>query len=330
MSELRRDPTTREWVIIATERAARPYSFRAPPRSRTTSREGCPFCPGRESETPPEVLVYPQDGPWRVRVVPNLYAALTPEGTTERRIVDDHFMAMDGVGAHEVVIETPDHDRPLALMTDEEVFDILSIYQQRYLAIREDPSVRFVVIFKNHGPRAGTSLEHPHSQIVATPIAPLRVRRRFEIATDYYDARGSCLYCDVVDWERQVGRRVVMENDGFLVVHPYASRSPFETWILPKTHQPCFVFTEQKELRELATVLRTTLRKIYRALGDPDFNYIIHTAPVEDERNPYFLCHIQIVPRLTTVAGFEMGSGIYINTALPEETARFMREFPDD
>jgi len=330
MSELRRDPTTREWVIMATERAARPHSFRAPPRPRSTSREGCPFCPGRESETPPEVLVYAGDGTWRVRVVPNLYAALNPEGSTERRMVDGHFMAMDGIGAHEVVIETPDHDRPIALMSDEEVLAVLRAYQERYLALREDPSVRFVVIFKNHGPRAGTSLEHPHSQIVATPIAPLRVRRKFEIATEHYDARGSCLYCDVAKWERQAGRRVVMENDGFLVVHPYASRSPFETWIFPKAERPCFADIEQEELRELATVLRTTLRKIYRALGDPDFNYIVHTAPVEDERKLYFLWHIQIVPRLTTAAGFEMGSGIYINTALPEETARFMREFPED
>jgi UDPglucose--hexose-1-phosphate uridylyltransferase len=330
MSELRRDPGTREWVIIATDRAARPHSFRAPPRPRSTSHEGCPFCPGRESETPPEVLVYPQDGAWRVRVVPNLYPALTPGSSTERRIVDGHFMAMDGVGAHEVVIETPDHDRPIALMSDEEVLDVLRAYQERYLALKEDPSVRFVVIFKNHGPRAGTSLEHPHSQIVATPIAPPLIRRRFEIATEHYDARGRCLYCDKMDWEREAGKRVVMENDGFLVVHPYASRSPFETLILPKNFQPCFASVEQDELRELAIILRTTLRKIYHALGDPDFNYIVHTAPVEDEQKHYFLWHIEIVPRLTTVAGFEMGSGIYINTALPEETARFMRELPDD
>jgi UDPglucose--hexose-1-phosphate uridylyltransferase len=330
MSQLRRDPTTREWVIIATERAARPHSFQRTPEPRPTSREGCPFCPGQESKTPPEVLVYAQDGGWRVRVVPNLYAALTPGGSTERQIADGHFMAMDGVGAHEVVIETPDHDRPMALMSDEEVLAILRAYQERYRALKESPNVSFVVIFKNHGARAGTSLDHPHSQIVATPIAPLRVRRKFEIATDYYDARGSCLYCDVVKWEREAGKRVVAENDGFVVIHPYASRSPFETWILPKTHQPCFDFAEEQGLLDLARVLRTTLRKIYHALGDPDFNYILHTAPVDDEDNPYFLCHIQIVPRLTTVAGFEMGSGIYINTALPEDTARFMREFPDD
>jgi len=263
-------------------------------------------------------------------VVPNLYAALTPGGSTERRIVDGHFMTMDGVGAHEVVIETPDHEQPIGLMTKDEVFDILVVYQQRYLALKEDPSIRFVVIFKNHGPRAGTSLEHPHSQIVATPIAPPQVRRRFEIATEHYDARGRCVYCELVEWEQQAGRRVVMESDGFLVIHPYASRSPFETWIVPKAHLPCFASTKQEEFLQLATILGTTLRKIYHALGDPDFNYIVHTAPVEDEDNPYFHWHVQIVPRLTTVAGFEMGSGIYINTALPEETARFIRELPDD
>lgn len=333
MSELRQDPATREWVIIADQRARRPHEYRQPERLRDEaagSGEDCPFCPGNESKTPEALLTLPGEGPWRVRVVSNLYPALTPDGDTARRTVDEHYIAMDGVGAHEVVIETPDHDRQLPLRSDEEVFELLSVYQQRYLALREDRRIKLIIIFKNYGLRAGTSLEHPHSQIVATPIEPAEVRRKYEIATDYYEDHGRCLYCDMVEWELAAGRRVVMETEGFVVLHPYASRSPFETVIMPRRHQTSFASVEEGALRELARVLRVTLVKIRGALGDPDYNYILHSPPVEDEQEEYYLWHIRIVPRLTTIAGFEMGSGMYINTALPEETARFIREFALD
>ncbi len=334
MSELRQDTATKDWVIIAAERALHPHAFAQTELTRGARvllpehLETCPFCRGNEIQTPAEVLVY-RDGiegsEWRVRVVPNKFAALTPGGTTTRSIEGQFFRKMDGVGAHEVVIETPHHNRGMALMDDQEVELILQAYWERYNAHRADPKVRLVIIFKNYGLSAGTSLEHPHSQIVATPIAPARIRRRLEVAMTHYDDTGECVYRAMVEAESRVGDRVIAETSGFIVFHPFASRSPFETWIAPK--RPCASFgnVSRDQLTELAPALRQTLLRLYRGLNDPDYNLIVHTAPIEDENKNYYMWHIQNVPRLTTVAGFEMGSGIYINTALPEQTANFMR-----
>jgi UDPglucose--hexose-1-phosphate uridylyltransferase len=202
---------------------------------------------------------------------------------------------------------------------------LLRVYQQRYVELRDDPSIDYIVIFKNHGEQAGTSLVHPHSQVVATPVAPALYRRKYEVAVENYDRTGTCLYCDIAERELAEGTRVVMETDGFVVFHPFASRSPFETFILPRQHRPSFGQVPQAELTELARVLRSTLFGIHQRLGNPDFNYVIHSVPTDEEESRYYMWHAQIVPRLTTMAGFEMGSGMYINIALPEETAAFMR-----
>jgi UDPglucose--hexose-1-phosphate uridylyltransferase len=245
----------------------------------------------------------------------------------ERREEGLLFRELDGVGAHEVIIETPFHDRQLPVMTDREVADVLTAYQMRYQSLRKDPLLKYIILFKNHGEAAGTSLEHSHSQLVATPVPPMTLRRKYEVAIAHYDDTGRCLYCDVAEEERKAKSRVVMETDRFLVFHPFASRVPFETWIMPKRHQPSFGQVSENDLRDLAPVLRRTLRTMYERLGDPDFNYIIHSAPIEDENKDYYLWHIQILPRLTTIAGFELGSGIYISTMLPERSAATMREY---
>ncbi|HLC41215.1 MAG TPA: DUF4931 domain-containing protein [Methylomirabilota bacterium] len=203
---------------------------------------------------------------------------------------------------------------------------ILRAYQARYHALREDSRVKCIIIFKNHGERAGTSLEHPHSQLVATPVAPMQMRRKYEVAISHYDDTGRCLYCDLVEAEVEAKARLVQETDRFVVFHPFASRAPFEAWIAPKKHQPSFGQVSGEDLASLAPVLRETLFALAAILGDPDFNYIIHTAPIEDESKPYYLWHIQIVPRVTTIAGFELGSGIYITTMMPEESAAILRQ----
>lgn len=331
MSLIRQDPTTKEWVIIATDRAKRPHEFGRSKKERDQPEHdaACPFCPGNEDHTPPAVLqldARKNDG-WAVRVVPNRFAALTGDGEPERREYGPLFREMDGVGYHEVIIETPHHNRFLAEMEDEEVGLILEAYRLRYQTLREKLQVKFVILFKNHGAGAGTSLQHPHSQLVATPIAPVLLRRKYEVATMHYDDTGRCLYCDLVDEERKAGSRMVWETMRFVVFYPFASRVPFETWIAPKEHQPSFAHTTEEDLRELAHVLKTTLGGLSQALGDPDFNYIIHSSPAEDESKAYYLWHIQILPRVTTFAGFELGSGIFINTAVPEESAPFMRQF---
>jgi UDPglucose--hexose-1-phosphate uridylyltransferase len=331
MSTMRQDPTTGEWVILATERAKRPHDLA---RAKTKPEPpaflpSCPFCPGNEGKTPKETLVYGNDrkGGWKVRAFANRFPALRADGDTSRRREHEFFLEMDGVGIHEVIVESPEHNRPLALMEESGVRNVLLAYQERYHALSQMPFVKLVIIFENHGSSAGTSLEHPHSQVIATPVVPRHVRLRHEIAVRYYDNVGRCLYSDLTAQELSVGKRVVMETKGFVVFHPFASHEPFETWIVPKKHQACFGEVLGKNIDDLAHVLRINLLKLYRGLNNPDYNFIIDTAP-SGESADYYLWHLRIIPRLTEVAGFEIGSGININTALPEETAQFIRELP--
>ncbi len=330
MAEIRQDPTTEEWVIVARERAKRPNDFvyQQPKRKLPDFSSSCPFCPGNESMTPHETLLYQkEDGNgWQVRAFANKFAALTPGGRTTRNIEEGFFTEMKGVGVHEVIVETPLHNRSLALMREDEILKVLNAYHERYNKLSQRPFAKLVIIFENHGILAGTSLEHSHSQLVVTPVVPKHVRLRHEVAIHYYDKSGRCLYSDLVMHELKNGKRIIMDTDSFVAFHPFASQRPFETWILPKKHQASFGSVSDEDLGNLAHVLRINLIKLFRGLNDPDFNYVIDTAPVEDENEPYYMWHMRIIPRLTEVAGFEIGSGIYINTAIPEETAQFMRD----
>jgi UDPglucose--hexose-1-phosphate uridylyltransferase len=333
MPELRQDPTTKEWVVIANERAKRPEQFgkrlqREPGTEPTTS--SCPFCPGNEDLTPKEILALRSAGGentpgWRIRVVPNRFAAFLPGTNSQYRNEGPLFHAKGAIGSHEVIIETPHHNRNIALMDTNEIAELLDVFRQRYETLRKDQNVKLILLFRNHGPTAGTSLPHPHSQLVAMPIIPAHIRRKYEVAIEHFDDTGRCLYCDVEEEERSAAKRVVFETAGLLVFHPFASQVPFETWIIPKRHEPCFARITAEERRDLADTLRRVLRILHDTLGNPDFNLIFHTAPIEDEDKPYFLWHVEIRPRLTTAAGFEIGTGIYINTAVPEETALFFR-----
>lgn len=335
MQELRQNPATREWVIIATERRKRPDEFRrrAPRSSPAEKVETCPFCPGNEGMTPPEEQAYrtagtqPNTPGWWVRVVSNRFAALHPEGNLQRtRQERSFFLKTKGIGKHEVVIETPGHNEPMAFMEEKQLEEIILTYRDRYLALSQDPRFKLIIIFKNHGERAGTSLEHPHSQIVATPIVPLHIRNRLEEAMRYYDDYGACVYCDMLQEELSVGERIVMETAQYVVFNPFASQVPFETWIIPRIHSASFANIGIEEAKELGRVLKAILSRMYHKLQDPDFNLVIHTAPIGDEDEEYYHWYLQILPRLTTQAGFEIGSGIYINHALPEETALFLRD----
>jgi UDPglucose--hexose-1-phosphate uridylyltransferase len=333
MPELRQDPTTKEWIIIATERAKRPHDFRSTAKraAQPAYDEACPFCPGHELETPPEVLARRERGAanepgWQLRVIPNKFAALLPEGSTTRRVRHDFFREMDGVGYHEVIVESPTHNRFIPAMERDEVEAILHAYRDRCVALREDRRVKLIMIFRNHGEAAGTSLLHPHSQLVATPVIPGYVRRKYEEATRYCDATGHCLYCDLLEAERQDAERVLLESESFVVFHPFASHTPFETWIVPKQHRPVYGQVSMEEVRDLAGVLKEVLWWLAELLNDPDYNYVFHCAPVDGENEEYYHWHLQIVPRLTRIAGFEIGSGMRINTARPEQTAQFWRE----
>ena len=331
MSELRQDPTTREWVIIAPERAKRPQRTRkkAPADRLPGWDAACPFCPRNEAQTPPEVYRIPtssEASSWDVRVVPNRFAALTGNGDVSTKEDGHLFRRRAGTGAHEVIIETPSHNTPMALMSYQQVEKVMIAYQQRYNTLKKNRQFKFITVFKNHGWASGTSLAHPHSQLVATPIPATHYHRKFEVAVDYYYDFGRCLYCDMIAEELERAKRIVAKTKDFVVFQPYASRVPYETWIIPRRHCASFGLYPTANLGELAMVVADSLLCLYRGLDNPAYNLMVDTTTTEDEEDPYYHWHIRIVPRLTTIAGFEMGSGIYINTALPEETAKTMKQ----
>jgi UDPglucose--hexose-1-phosphate uridylyltransferase len=236
------------------------------------------------------------------------------------------FDRMNGIGAHEVIIETPDHKASLADLPEKQVEDVLWAFKKRVLDLRQDGRLRYTVIFKNHGESAGASLEHTHSQLIALPVIPKRVREEIDGAKSYYDYKERCIYCDIVQQELRGGVRVVTETDLFLVLCPYAARFPFETWILPKKHEAHFEDSDARTLQNLAWVLRGTLRRLDQALENPPYNFIIHTAPLQEGNMPAYHWHIEIMPKLTRVAGFEWATGFHINPTPPEEAAKFLRE----
>ena len=339
MPELRYNMVTRQWVIIASERARRPEEFSQKEEKKPLPAYDpqCPFCPGNEAMTPPATLEFaPRQGEggrgaagWQVRAVPNKFPALSAEGELVRH-KEGLKRTLTGVGIHEVIVETPVHNRTTALLTDEEMVQVLDAYQQRYRDISNDPRVAQITLFKNHGAAAGTSLEHPHSQLIGTPIIPMEVRDRMETALHFYDEEGECLFCRTLEDETEEGARVVLEGEHFTAFIPFAALSPFHTWIYPKRHSASFAAMNEAEKGDLARILRRMLRKLHDGLGNPDFNYSIRSAPHDAAAVKYYHWYLSIVPRVTRLAGFELGSGMFINIALPEESARFLRGVPTD
>ncbi len=329
MPELRRDPATGRWVIIATERAKRPVDFTAQPLPPTRSTI-CPLCEGNEHLTPKEIVALRNEGEpnsrgWRVRVVPNKFPALMVEGDLGKR-GDGMYDTMSGVGAHELIIESPRHVLSLTDLSTEEIREVLWICKERLLDLRNDPRLVYGLIFKNVGARAGASLEHTHSQLIVTPIIPRRVETEIERCADYMSYRGRCLMCDMVVQELSVGERVVKETSSFIALEPYAARFPFETHIMPKRHVSHFEMTEDGLLGELAGCLRDTLLRIERAVGGCPYNYLVHTSPLSMRPLDHYHWHFEIIPRITQVAGFEWGTGFYINPMPPESAAKYLRE----
>jgi UDPglucose--hexose-1-phosphate uridylyltransferase len=332
MPELRKDPVVGRWVIISTDRSRRPTNFTPVRVEKTTSF--CPFCPGQEDKTPPEVYACRQNGGgpnspgWKVRVVPNKFPALQIEGALDRR-GEGLYDKMNGVGAHEVVIEGPAHGMDLADLPVEHLVEVLKAYRERMMDLHRDRRFRYVLIFKNHGAGAGATLEHTHTQLIATPIIPKILMEELEGARRYHELKERCVFCDIIqqDTADHNGRRVVVMNDRFLTIEPFAPRFPFETWILPRRHDSSFqVVQDDDEFKDLAKILKDTLGRLNRALDRPPYNFVIHTAPVTEGELEYFHWHLEIMPVLTRVAGFEIGSGFYINPTPPEDAAQYLRE----
>jgi UDPglucose--hexose-1-phosphate uridylyltransferase len=327
MATLRQDPTTKEWIILAPRRADRPAALPAFSRPSLPSRDNlCPFCPGNEHMTPPEISRVTVNGTWEQRVVPNLFAALEPGGSLERDDAAGLFGEMAGVGSHEVIVESPLHDERMDEMSLERLTRVIGLWRDRYVTLKADPATKGVIVFKNFGERAGTSLVHPHSQIVATPVFPPDSLRRYAVATRYYDDTGHCVYDDLLEAELRRQDRLVARVDGFAAVAPFAARVPFETWIMPLEHQTSFGQLRDDLAPALAELLRGVLGALRRVGGDPDFNVVVLSAPSHEEWKPFFLWHVRILPRLATAAGFEQGSGMFINTVAPEASAQLLRE----
>jgi UDPglucose--hexose-1-phosphate uridylyltransferase len=328
MPELRQNFFTKEWVIIATERAKRPEELAThrviqPLPARVDT---CPFCPGNESKTPPEVMRYPVDGqPWQVRVIPNKFAALSSDVQPIRNL--QHLRRrVNGFGFHEVVIDSPDHSKCMALLSDEQVAKILGIYKQRYRMLSQDPRINYITIFKNHGVDAGASLQHPHSQLIATPVIPSQVRHRLHEALRHYDDVGECMFCHMVEREVEEQTRAVLKNEYFVAMEVFASATPFATDIFPLRHMASFGDITEMEVTDLARILRMLLAKVYVGLENPDLNFTIRSGPAEYAGARHFHWYMSVIPRLTRVAGFELGSGMFINTVLPEDAAEFLRK----
>ncbi len=329
MPEYRKDPVVKRWVIISTERAKRPHDFQVKPEEVVVSF--CPFDYGNEHTTPPEILAFrpadtlPNTPGWWVRVVPNKFGAVDPELPVDRY---GHGMydAMTGCGYHEVIIETPDHNSTFALYDYKQAREVVWAYVERYRAIAQDERIKYILIFRNHGKDGGASLAHPHSQLIATPIIPKTVQEELDGAKDYYGYKERCVFCDMINQERLEGRRVIDENEDFIAFEPYASRFPFETWILPKKHKHSFGEITDTEVDSFSKILRDTLNKLHTVLNNPPYNFIIHTAPTDGEGKNYYHWHVEIIPRLTRIAGFESGSGFYINPMLPEDAKKYLVE----
>jgi UDPglucose--hexose-1-phosphate uridylyltransferase len=328
-SELRKDPVVGRWVIISTERARRPTDFGPEPvRPRLAS---CVFCPGHEDQTPPEILAgrppgSPPNTPgWTYRVVPNKFPALRIEGELEPS-GEGPYDRMSGIGAHEVVIETPSHDATLATLPTEAVADVLLAFRERILDLKKDGRFQYILVFKNHGEAAGASLEHAHSQLIATPIIPIMVTEELTGSLRYYAIKERCVWCDIAREERRGGRRLIAETPQYVVLAPFAPRFPFETWILPARHRSHFEESGVDDLRALAGVLGDVLRRMNRALNDPPYNFMLHSAPLQEPALDEFHWHLEVIPKLTRVAGFEWGSGFFINPVPPEDAATALRE----
>ncbi len=330
VSELRKDPVTGRWVIISTERRKRPGDFRLE-SVQVAGDPACPFCEGHEHMTPRELLAHRRNGSdanspgWDLRVVPNQFPVLRVEGSLDRQ-GEGLFDKMSGIGAHEVIIESPRHDDTLATMPESAVEQVLCAYQERVRDLKQDRRFRYIIIFKNHGAAAGSSVDHSHSQLVALPIVPREVRDEVEGAKTHFAQKERCVFCDIVRQDTRDGQRLIGENADMVALAPYAPRFPFETWLLPRRHQSHFEDATRHEIGALARMLSDILRRMNSMLQSPPYNLLIHSAPVNDPPAEHYHWHVEIIPKLTKVAGFEWATGFYVNPTSPEEAAQVLRD----
>jgi len=329
MSELRRDPIGGRWVIVDTEHPNTPEDYK---HEQQFFKGGtCPFCYGNEAMTPPEIEsirepgTWPNTSGWQVRVVPNKFPALKIEGDLDRSGIGIYDMS-NGIGAHEVLIETPYHQKDIPDLQNSELENVISMYCRRAIDLMRDKRFKYILAFKNFGAAAGASLEHPHTQMIALPMVPKNVMEEIRGSHNYFEYRERCIFCDIIRQEMQEKERVVLENRYFLSFCPFVSRFPFEVWLIPKKHNGYFCHMSGEEIPELASILKDTITKLKAVFPNLSYNFIIHSSPINGEETEYYHWHIEFMPKLTRVAGFEWGSGFYNVSTPPELAAKYLRE----
>ena len=333
MSELRRDPVVGRWVIVNTDHPNKPEDFEY---EQYIQKGGvCPFCYGNESMTPPEINSFrdpnttPNTPGWYIRVVPNKFPALQIEGDLDRRGVGMYDMS-NGIGAHEVLIETPYHNKDIPDLLNQEVENIISMSCTRAKDLIKDKRFKYIMLFRNYGQAAGASLEHPHTQIIALPMVPKNAMEEIRGAQHYFEYRERCIFCDIIRQEIQEKERIILENKYFVSFCPFVSRFPFEIWIIPKRHSGYFCHMPQEEIPALATILKDTITKIKKVFVNLSYNFIIHSSPVNGEGDvEYYHWHIEFMPKLMRVAGFEWGTGFYIDPTPPELAVEYLKAIKD-
>lgn len=328
MSELRQNPITKQWVLIAPSRSKRPEEYTnqvSVMRGEVELDSTCVFCPGNEAENT-DVFKIPENDNWQIRIIPNKYEAVSKAVIYSRQ---DFYNRLSGTGVHEVII-TRKHNEPVALQSIALVEEVLTAILRRMRELKEDKTILYTQVFHNHGREAGASLVHPHYQLIALAMVPPHIQAEIQGCFHYFQAHHNCIYCDIIKEEKALDERVVYESDHFIVISAYASRSPFETWILPKSHQARFEDISKDELKHLSYVLKVTLGQLYTKLNDPPLNFYIHTMPnlhdghsMNEEASYHW--HLTIFPRITTWAGFEFATGIPINPVIPEDAVKFLK-----
>jgi UDPglucose--hexose-1-phosphate uridylyltransferase len=332
--EYRRCPATGRWVILAPERALRPIELpHGEPHPRDAIPFGeCPFCPGREHDTPGEVYAVRDPGTapngpgWRLRVVPNRFPAVRPLPDDPRTAASDGFFeSAVGYGVHEVVILTDAHEADPTRLSDEQARYGLIAYRERIRTLAKNQHLAYATVFQNVGAEAGASLAHAHAQVVATPVVPDAIRGELEVAGDYHERIRRCVYCDLIRHERELGVRVVADTGRFVVVCPFAPRFAYEMWVLPTGHDSRYEAATDADLAELAGLLKRVLAALDAVLPNPAYNVMLHTGPLRAADLPYYHWHVEVASRTARAAGFELGGGCYINAVMPERTTTEMK-----
>ena len=326
ISELRQDIVTGDWVVIAKARAQKPENFKTQEEeSAPVNKSDCPFCDPEKTGQKKDVLIYYRDdGEWSLRVFPNKFPAFGRQSNTVRHWEEGPYFGMEGVGYHEIIV-TRDHDRTFGQMKPEELAEMMDAFRTRYLELMNKKSVNYIMIIHNHGKRAGASQPHPHCQLFAVPVVSPGVELELKGAEQFYQSQNNCVFCTMLDWELKENKRLVFENKSYLVFVPFASRSAFELWIMPKKHQPYFERTAGKEEWELGEALQQAMKKLFYGLNNPSINFYLHTSPCDGKDYDHYHWHIEILPRTSVWAGFEMATGVEVSTVVPEEAAQFLK-----